>query len=134
MKKYSLLYVSFAMVVVLATLHFIAEAFYFYWTIWWFDNLMHLLGGLSVGLVIVWLLFNTGLFSETRLSNLKFVFLVVVLVLLVGIVWEIFEYLNDITQSFEGYTLDTSLDLFFDTLGAILAGLIGTSGAFRLRN
>lgn len=45
--------------------------------------------------------------------------------------WEIFEYINDLTQSTEDYTLDTVHDLIADLSGAIFAGIIGAKEIFR---
>src|SRR3989344_5510547 len=45
MRKSSFLYTAFGVIVVIGALHFIAEAFYLYWTIWWLDIIVHLLAG-----------------------------------------------------------------------------------------
>ena len=125
MKKHSHLYIAFGLVVVLGTLHFIATAFYFYWTLWWFDNLMHFLAGLTGGFIAVWFLFDSGIFYKHPPTVSESVLWALLFLVTVGIVWEIFEYVNGITQLFESYTVDTLADLFFDALGAILAGVIG---------
>jgi len=131
MRRNTLPYIALGLIIILGALHFIAEAFYLYWTIWWFDNIMHLLAGFAGGFIIVWLLFSS---LKYRLSNFKSVLLIIASVLLIGVAWEIFEYVNGIAQSSEDYVLDTSLDLFFDVLGASLASFVGVRWIFRLKN
>src|SRR3990167_4015099 len=97
MRKSSFLYTAFGVIVVIGALHFIAEAFYLYWTIWWLDIIVHLLAGFSGGLVIAWF------FGPT--STLKSAMLILVGMLIIGIAWEVFEYV---------------LDLVADMMGAIL--------------
>lgn len=98
--------------VALGTLHFVAEAFYFYWIFWWYDIMMHLLAGLVGGLLIVW-------FARPD-SFLKSIFFAIVCMLAIGIVWEVFEYVYHIAQTSD-YWQDTTLDLIADVVGAALA-------------
>ena len=44
--------------------------------------------------------------------------------MVLGGVWEIFEYVNGLTESTEEYSLDVIHDLLSDALGAILAFLV----------
>lgn len=129
-KSYLLPFFSLGLIVVLGTLHFTAEAFYLYWTIWWFDNMVHLLAGFAGGFIIVWFLSDFISFHLKKNSNLNSVLIIIGSVLVVGIVWEIFEYINNITPYAEGYIFDTTLDLFFDLLGATLASVIGVKRIF----
>ncbi|MDO8729346.1 MAG: hypothetical protein Q7K26_05715 [bacterium] len=112
MRKNSLLYTAFSLIIVLGTLHFIAETFYLYWTFWWLDIMMHLLAGFSGALVVLWFL---GPFNIVRLLTITLVCLFIV-----AIAWEIFEYVYDLTQS-TNYWQDTILDLIADGIGAFLA-------------
>ena len=52
----------------------------------------------------------------------------------VGVAWEIFEYVNDIAKSTEAYAPDTFRDIVLDVLGATLASLIGFKQIFRTEN
>ena len=133
MKTSSLSYVALGLVITFGALHFVAEKFYLYWTLWWFDNLIHLVAGFAGGLVIVWLLFASDEFNNRVSATFKVVLTVVASVLVVGIAWEIFEYVNKITQTTESYALDTSLDLLFDVLGAVLASVAGVKRVFGTR-
>ena len=123
MRKYPLLYTAFGLVVLLVVVHFIAAAFYFYWIFWWFDNLSHFLAGFSLGFFSLYIFYESGLLRD-KLSLPQIIFLSFIFVMLLGGVWEIFEYINDLTQSTEEYSLDVVHDLLSDALGAILALLV----------
>ena len=120
MKKSSILYTGFGLVVLLWVLNFIALTFYLYWTIDWFDYLMHFLGGLSLGVLAVWFLK-----VESRSSKSFLAVFISVMVISVG--WEIFEYINGLTLSTEGYKIDTIHDIIMDALGIISAYWVTTS-------
>ncbi len=123
MRKYPLLYIAFGLVALLAVVHFIATAFYFYWIFWWFDNLSHFLAGLSLGFFSLYIFYESGLL-ENKLSLSQVISLSFISVMVLGGVWEIFEYTNGLTESTEGYSLDVIHDLLSDALGAILALLV----------
>ena len=123
MKKYPLLYIAFGLVVLLAVVHFIAATFYFYWIFWWFDNLSHFMAGFSLGFFSLYIFYESGLWGN-KLSLPKAIFLSFISVMVLGGVWEIFEYVNGLTESTEGYSLDVIHDLLSDALGAILALLV----------
>lgn len=112
MRKSCLLYTALGLIVILGALHFIAEAFYFYWILWWYDIMMHMLAGFSGGLLVVWF-FRPA-------STFKSILITVVCVMIVGIIWEVFEYVYGLTQTID-YWQDTILDLILDGTGATLA-------------
>jgi len=121
MRNFSLLVAAFVTILIIGFLHFLAGAFYLYWTLGWFDYLMHFLGGLGGGLVVAWYI------SDRNLSVTQTMFVIFCSVMFVGVAWEIFEKVNNIAQSTEGYTLDTIHDLLMDALGSVVAGLVGTN-------
>ena len=123
MKKYPLLYIALALVILLAVVHFTADFFHLYWALWWFDNLSHFLAGFSLGFFSLAIFYESNLFGD-KLSFSKAVFISFISVMMLGGVWEIFEYVNGLTQSTEKYSLDVIHDLLSDALGAILAFLI----------
>ena len=123
MRKYSLLYIAFGLVFILGTLHFIAEAFYLYWILWWFDNVMHFLGGFSLGFLSLYIFYESDLFLG-KIPFSRAVLISLTFVMIFGGAWEVFEYVNGLTQSTEKYSLDVVHDLLSDALGAILAPLI----------
>jgi VanZ family protein len=130
MKKYSLLHLSFWLMALLAGLNLVGIAFYFYWTLWWFDILMHFLAGFSGGLFAIWFVFYAGLFSKRAPTILEAIFVSLLAIAIVGVVWEIFEYLNGITLSTQSYSLDVTYDIIADLVGAIVAGIVGVKEIF----
>ena len=88
-----------------------------YWEYPWLDTPMHFLGGVIVGLLVLW--------GSERLWGARLSFATVVLgVFFVGICWEVFEYsLGLIEASREVYLKDTATDLIFDMLGGSVAAL-----------
>ncbi len=102
--------------------NFLAGKFYWYSAIWYFDMIMHFFGGFWVGLAAIWFLFNKKSFYDP-FHLLK----IISMVLLVGVAWEIFEFVfyNYVAEnSFD--VLDTISDLFFDLVGGIMAILYYT--------
>lgn len=133
-KKYSLLSLSLGLVVIFSLLHFSALFLHLYWTVWWFDNAMHFLGGFIGGLIVIWFLFDSGIFYKRVPSLLIPFLLVLLLALIVGVAWEIFEYVNGIAKSTEEYIPDTFRDIVFDVLGGAFASLVGFKQIFRIKN
>jgi len=103
-------------IVFLALITFGALKFYWYQAIWWFDMPMHFLGGVVALLLSVYLLYS-WISSKTFLK--RFI-IAIIAVLIIGVCWEIFEYIfNNIIAGIQFDLLDTLSDIFFDTLGAI---------------
>ncbi|HVU75383.1 MAG TPA: hypothetical protein VHD38_00920 [Candidatus Paceibacterota bacterium] len=89
----------------------------FYYTVPWWDVLVHFLGGVWVALIWSWVL----LWHGYRVS----VWQCALSGLVVGIGWEIFEKVVGLGGSpFMPYWVDTAKDLLDDTLGGIAAWLI----------
>lgn len=106
-------------------LNLFATYLYLYWTSWWFDLLMHFLGGFWVSMVILsfWSLFNKN--SHKILSFYK----TFIWVLIISILWEIFEIWIGATMISDGvaFITDTISDLIMDIIGGILGYLYGSS-------
>src|SRR3989338_7412852 len=102
MQRNTLLYLTLVLAIAGAILNYLAGIFYFYWTYWWFDILVHFLVGFTGGLSIYWGLFCSGIIFRGRFSS-KFVSVAIVFVcvMIVGVGWEIFEYAFGITDSYE---------------------------------
>lgn len=123
--KNKLLLFSFIAIITVTSAHFLAMSFYLYWTFWWFDNVTHFLGGLSMGLFWFFVFQKIYRFkAEPKFAGV--VLIVVSIVLVIGIGWEIFEYMFDIATPSRGetYWQDTSYDLISDVVGALAASLI----------
>lgn len=101
------------LVAVLGLLQVVALEQFLYWRIWWFDMVMHFIGGLIIGAVSV--------FITTYITPLKKYSFLVFLTLLVGVGvgWELLELTTGMFRE-ENYTLDTSIDLLMDTIGAVV--------------
>ena len=126
MRKKSILFTTFYLVALVGILNYIANLFYFYWTVWWFDILMHLLGGVAIGLLSIWLLSEMSFLFKRRVDRDQVIMTSLITVIIVGIAWEVFEYIFRLTDLVNNYGLDVFVDLVADTCGALLAGLIGS--------
>jgi len=116
---------SFALIIIIALLHYLALDRAYYWTISWYDIMMHFLGGVWVALFALWIFSSRKIsFLPLRISFLQ----IVSLVICIGIIWELYEILFGLTfVSDPEYLGDTMLDLIMDTIGGICV-------AFSVRN
>ena len=107
-----LFWMMFGLLALVAVLHSIGLSKHYYWSIWWYDIVMHGLGGAWAALVLLWV---------SRWS--KFTFnssLLVVLAgaLIIGSGWEIYELTFGLTfTTARNYYSDTTLDLIMDLVG-----------------
>ncbi|MFZ2205576.1 MAG: hypothetical protein WAV23_03220 [Minisyncoccia bacterium] len=105
-------------------LNSLALKFHWYSSVWWFDIPMHFMGGFWIGLAWIWL------FVPSNLPNLpkkvggwgKSILKIILGVLLIGVLWEIFEIIvnETITKNQFNY-LDTFSDICFDLAGGFTA-------------
>ncbi len=100
----------------LALMHNIAINSYLYWQYAWFDILMHFWGGVVVALAVGML----PSFGIRQVSTPPSFAHVCVAILVVGLLWELFEYSIGIWAHEPGFISDTLLDLVMDVIGAIL--------------
>jgi len=104
--------------------HIIASINSWYWTYAWLDMPMHFLGGFWVAMV-----FFNFINPKLQITDYKLLItliLVLGFVILIGVLWEFFEFLCDVFISSKGYLevaqqgiADTISDLFFDLLGGL---------------
>lgn len=83
---------------------------------------MHYLGGFWVAIVFLWLYYYSGLFENPKGSNLRILLLAFLSALVIGILWEVFEYQTGMIFWPEDKT-DSYMDLVFDLLGSLSAYL-----------
>ena len=115
--------------IIVFILNSLAMKFFWYYTVWWFDMPMHFLGGVFISLLAMFLL-NKKLFK----FNYRFIFYTFLSVLLVGVLWEIFEYALEIFVSHQPQIiLDTFSDIFFDMAGGLF-GIIYFVGYNKIIN
>ncbi len=98
---------------VLAGAHVLALEFFLYWKFWWFDIVMHFLGGIVIAL---------GIFTLYDLrfplpQRLKALVPVLMCTLIIALAWELFELLAGSVPLFD-YYFDTGLDIVMALIGA----------------
>ena len=103
--------VQLAVLTVITALFFAGFIWDLYETVWWWDIVLHFLGGLWIGMWVIGL---------SRIQKIKLDYKIIIsLVFAVGFAWEVFEYFLGIGGSaFMSYRLDTAKDLLNDCLGA----------------
>ena len=112
---------SLIVILVVAILHGAALLFFLYWQYAWYDIVVHFLGGVFLGLLLLWLLLHSGYFvAPTTRTDLMVNLLFGTLI--IGALWELFEVVAGVPLE-EDYALDTSTDLLMDFLGAFSAYL-----------
>lgn len=126
--KRGLIIITFVSIILLGALHQVGSTFYLYWDIEWFDIMMHFLGGLSIGFLFVWVWYGSDMLGRrTMPARYAAILSTIAFVLLVSVAWEIFEYVFDIANPSGGnYSVDTFEDFVADTLGGLIAGMLGT--------
>lgn len=130
MKQISYLNFSFLIIFAIFIIHIFATIYFLYWIIPWLDILMHILGGAFVGLIILYIYYQST-YVEPRHFSKIFVFLLVLSsTALIGVLWEFFEFFIDEYVAVSGWlTLiggvrDTLEDLFFNLVGSIASAII----------
>jgi hypothetical protein len=118
--QWIMLVVIFALLV-----HVIAEWKHLYFYYWWLDIPMHFIVSVSLGLIFFSCVSNFSTLRTYLSSQLKATVFVVCSVLIMGVVWEVFEYHFDphIRYSLL-YVNDTLKDLLVDLLGGVSSSLI----------
>jgi hypothetical protein len=115
---------SLLVLVVLILLHVLGSYFSLYWVLSWFDVLVHIVGGLWVALVFLWLASVMGQINSLKEYRAKSFLIAFVAAVLIGVIWELLENFTQITFiKASGYSLNTALDIFNDGLGGLLAYL-----------
>lgn len=104
-----------AFIFIIFAVNFIGSFFHWYTSIWFFDMIMHYLGGLWLGFMYVWLLYPEKF-------NVKEFIIVISGILFIGVAWEVFEVVvnNNTLQSDLDYA-DIFSDIFFDLAGGVTA-------------
>ena len=123
MNRKWLLLIGAADLLILSLLDKVAYQHFFYWRFGWYDTLMHLIGGLAIGLVSSWVYLEKKDRSlEPVLDWNKLLFFNFSFALVIGLVWELFELVFDRIVVFS--LLDSLDDLLFGMAGSLLAGLL----------
>lgn len=123
---------------VFATL-FLGEVFDFYNRLWWWDIMLH--GGSAVGFGLIGFVAVFMMFQGDRFAapHLALCFFSMCFAVFIGTLWEIFEFLMDVTFGLnmqKSGLMDTMGDLIVDVIGAFIGAgmgylyLIGRDRAF----
>lgn len=107
---------------VLAVLHFFSLELYLYWRYLWLDIPMHFLGGVTVALGYLTLRDFFPRWSPRLFSFYK----TLAMVVLVAIVWEVFEVFIGVIFEEDRYVIDTSADLLLGSLGGAVGYYLST--------
>ncbi|MFA6525587.1 MAG: hypothetical protein WCT33_04965 [Patescibacteria group bacterium] len=105
----------------------IGNFMYLYTKFTWWDDLAHFFGSLAVAVLV----YNIFLILRARgvinLSNFHFLTYVVSVAVLVTVLYELSEYFGDLIFEMQrvGARYDTSSDLTYDFLGALIVVLVG---------
>lgn len=114
-------YIPAILVLILVyVLHVSGSIFGFYNDIWWYDIMMHMLGGIGIALSAYWFLKTISKNEIDKNIGIK----VIVLTIVAGLLWEGIEAYYDIASAPIGsgaYYFDTVKDLIDDTIGGFIA-------------
>jgi len=97
--------------------NFLILKFYWYSLIWYLDIVMHFLGGFWVGLFFLYVFFRKEQPSFTSGLFFKLLFIT----LLVGLLWELYEFLLNIIAITPFNLNDTISDIFSSLLGSTVS-------------
>jgi hypothetical protein len=113
-------FVTFCLLaIIIGFLYWSAIYLSLFWLLPWYDIPMHILGGFWVSLAVFAVYQYLGKEIST---NVNIVFVLLPITLLVGILWEIFEYKTGLAfVSDDGYFFDTVKDLVDDVVGSVVA-------------
>ena len=95
----------------------VAKYFYWYSSLWYFDMIMHFLGGLWVGMFFIYVFLTR---KELPMA-LRFSLKIILLVLVVGVLWEFFEFYINVVSATTFEWRDTLSDVIFDLLGGLVS-------------
>jgi len=116
-------------VVAIITFHIIAMCNSMYFSIWWLDIPMHFFGGAWVALLF-FAIFG-DVINESKINTffgfLKILVLAIAFAVLVGVLWEFFEFSASriFNIYLQGDLVDTMTDLLMDLCGGLSFGILG---------
>ena len=109
------LFASCAVLAILLAVDLAGLSYSLYWSIWWYDIPVHIIGGAGIALLAAWALALKG-------KQPSF-FACMLMVLIAGLGWEVFEAYFGLTE-FPQDTIDTIKDLCDDVLGGSVAFIL----------
>jgi hypothetical protein len=113
---------SIIVLFVLILLHLVGSYYSLYWVFPWYDIIVHVVAGLWVSLLFLWLATILGEINSFKEYKTKTFLIAFVAAILIGVVWELVENLTQVTfVRAESYYVDTALDILNGGFGAVLA-------------
>lgn len=104
--------------------HTVGSYLSWYWQYPWFDIVVHILSGLWVSLVILWLASVFGQINSLKEYKVKSFLIAFISAVLIGVIWELVENYYQLTFiRAQNYGLNTAADIINDALGGVLAYL-----------
>lgn len=108
-----LLFLAFLFSCILLFLHLFALEYFLYWAIPWFDILLHVVGGISFGFLLLFI-------SSKTVEDTPW-YVPAIGTLVAATIWEIFEFRIGLTFVAKNLALDTISDVAFSIFGGIIA-------------
>jgi hypothetical protein len=104
--------------IIVCTIELISFYFHLFYSIMWFDMIMHFSGGFLVALLALTIV----TYYKQDLSYGQILFWGIITAFLIGVLWEVYELYEGITVwgSF-GYWGDNGMDVTMDTFGGLVA-------------
>jgi hypothetical protein len=119
--------------ITVAVLHKIALSLSLYWNIWWFDILMHFLGGALIALITLFFIYDSKFFNFSIKKPIIIFSAAIGMTLIIGLSWELWELFVGFTDAYTDQ-VDTIADLINDTLGAITVYLYSKNKICQQKN
>ncbi len=113
-------YVGLGIAAFIVSVHGFAGSFGWYWTFRWFDNPMHVLGGVLAGYFGI--VANT--IRHMNKANRPSLWVALLSALAVGVAWEVLEYVYGLSGLDPIHRFDTIKDLVNDMMGGVIALLV----------
>ena len=124
MQSRSLPPILVALLVAIALINTLANHYFWYWTMRWFDAPMHFAGGIWLAGMMIWLRFFSGRMETISKSLKAFIVWGVGAAFLAGLAWEVYEgVVSLITRGHLNAVPDTFSDLSFDILGGLVVAV-----------
>jgi len=114
-----------ALVLAIAIVNMVAEAYHWYWLMRWFDMPMHFAGGMWVAGVVLWWRFFSGKFPIVQVQKEAIFAWAILGALGIGVLWEAYEaVVSYLTVGHMNDMWDTMSDLCFDILGGLVVASV----------
>ena len=122
MHKKRILFISFVTVIFIAIYQHYALKYSWFWTYKWSDIPIHIAGGFWVALTTLWICLKVKHIDNIYGYKKKSIFAMLISVLIIAILWEIFELIFRITSLADaGYWRDNLLDILNSFIGGVIA-------------